>query len=287
IEVPKIPEILLDNTDRNRTSPFAFTGNKFELRAVGSSANCAAPMIALNAAVAQALRTFLVLVESLQSSGVPRKEAILEVVRQFVHESVRIRFEGNCYSQEWVDEAKRRGLSNYTSSVEAFKAFISTPTLGLFDELGILSEREMKARYEIRLENYIRKVQIEARVMGDLATNHIIPIAIRYQNLLIENVRGLQAVLDQKTYVKLSKVQLQSIREISEHIMEIRVNVAAMVEARRKANRLTDAEEQAKVYDREVRSYFDRIRYHADKLELLVDDELWPLPKYRELLFTR
>lgn len=287
IEVPKIPEILPDNTDRNRTSPFAFTGNKFELRAVGSSANCAAPMIALNAAVARVLMEFKSDVERLIAGGLAKKEAILDTVRRYVIESERIRFEGNCYSEEWVEEAARRGLSNHASSVDAFKAFISPGTIKLFDELNILTERELRARYEIRLENFIRKVQIEARVMGDLATNHIIPIAIRYQNLLIENVRGLQAVLDQKTYTKLSKVQVQSIREISEHINEIRVGVASMVDARRKTNKIEDIEEQAGMYDRDVRSHFERIRYHVDKLELLVDDELWPLPKYRELLFTR
>ncbi|MBE0641183.1 MAG: glutamine synthetase type III, partial [Bacteroidales bacterium] len=278
---------LPDNTDRNRTSPFAFTGNKFELRAVGSSANCAAPMIALNTAVARTLLQFKADVDRLTQGGMQKKEAVLDTVRRYVIESERIRFEGNCYSPEWVAEAERRGLSNHASSVDAFKAFIIPSTISLFNELGILSERELRARYEIRLENYIRKIQIEARVMGDLATNHIIPIAIRYQNLLIENVRGLQAVLDQKTYTKLSKIQLQGIRDISEHINEIRLGVASMIDARRKANKLDDLEEQAVVYDHEVRSHFENIRYHVDKLELLVDDELWPLPKYRELLFTR
>lgn len=287
IPLPKIPEILPDNTDRNRTSPFAFTGNKFELRAVGSSANCAAPMIALNTIVADRLLLFVEDVKVRQAAGESRPEAILNVVREYAKKSERIRFEGNCYSEEWKKEAAARGLSDHQTTVTALQAFISKPTISVFERRQILTERELHARYEIRLENYIRKIQIESRVIGDLATNHVIPVAIHYQNTLIENVRGLRDVLDQKTFVKLSKVQLQNIRDISEHINQIRVHVSGMIEARKEANQLTSVESQAQAYDSTVKPFFSVIRYHVDKLELMVDDERWPLPKYRELLFIR
>lgn len=287
IPLPKIPEILPDNTDRNRTSPFAFTGNKFELRAVGASANCAAPMIALNTIVADRLLIFVEDVKARQAAGESRPEAILNVVREYAKKSERIRFEGNCYSEEWKKEAAARGLSDNQTTVTALQAFISKPTISVFERRQILTERELHARYEIRLENYIRKIQIESRVIGDLATNHVIPVAIHYQNTLIENVRGLRDVLDQKTFVKLSKVQLQNIRDISEHINQIRVHVSGMIEARKEANQLTSVESQAQAYDSTVKPFFSVIRYHVDKLELMVDDERWPLPKYRELLFIR
>ncbi|MBP7850313.1 MAG: glutamine synthetase III [Lentimicrobiaceae bacterium] len=287
IPLPKIPEILPDNTDRNRTSPFAFTGNKFELRAVGASANCAAPMIALNTIVADRLLIFVEDVKARQAAGESRPEAILNVVREYAKKSERIRFEGNCYSEEWKKEAAARGLSDNQTTVTALQAFISKPTISVFERRQILTERELHARYEIRLENYIRKIQIESRVIGDLATNHVIPVAIHYQNTLIENVRGLRDVLDQKTFVKLSKVQLQNIRDISDHINQIRVHVSGMIEARKEANQLTSVESQAQAYDSTVKPFFSVIRYHVDKLELMVDDERWPLPKYRELLFIR
>ncbi len=287
IPLPKIPEILPDNTDRNRTSPFAFTGNKFELRAVGASANCAAPMIALNTIVADRLLIFVEDVKARQAAGESRPEAILNVVREYAKKSERIRFEGNCYSEEWKKEAAARGLSDHQTTVTALQAFISKPTISVFERRQILTERELHARYEIRLENYIRKIQIESRVIGDLATNHVIPVAIHYQNTLIENVRGLRDVLDQKTFVKLSKVQLQNIRDFSDHINQIRVHVSGMIEARKEANQLTSVESQAQAYDSTVKPFFSVIRYHVDKLELMVDDERWPLPKYRELLFIR
>lgn len=287
IPLPKIPEILPDNTDRNRTSPFAFTGNKFELRAVGASANCAAPMIALNTIVADRLLIFVEDVKARQAAGESRPEAILNVVREYAKKSERIRFEGNCYSEEWKKEAAARGLSDNQTTVTALQAFISKPTISVFERRQILTERELHARYEIRLENYIRKIQIESRVIGDLATNHVIPVAIHYQNTLIENVRGLRDVLDQKTFVKLSKVQLQNIRDFSDHINQIRVHVSGMIEARKEANQLTSVESQAQAYDSTVKPFFSVIRYHVDKLELMVDDERWPLPKYRELLFIR
>ncbi len=287
INLPKIPEILLDNTDRNRTSPFAFTGNKFEFRAVGASSNCARPMIALNLVIADQLARFKNDVDALIAKGDTRDQAMFVVLKQYITESKRIRFEGNSYSDEWREEAQRRGLRNIQNTPLALQAFVEPHIVDLYKKHGILSERELIARYEIKLEQYTRKIQIESRVLGDLASNHIIPTAIRYQNMLIENVKGLREVLDQKTYVKLSNIQIQAIKEISEHVNGIKTEVALMLEERKKANRLESAGEQALAYSQHVRPYLDEIRGHVDKLELLVDDELWPLPKYRELLFIR
>ena len=287
INVPKIPEILLDNTDRNRTSPFAFTGNKFEFRAVGASSNCARPMIALNLVVADQLIRFKNDLDALIARGSSKDQAIFSLLRQYISESKRIRFEGNSYSDEWKEEAKRRGLKNIQNTPLALQAFAEPNIIGLYQKHGILSEREMLARYEIKLEQYTKKIQIESRVLGDLASNHIIPTAIRYQNMLIENVKGLKEVLDNKTYVKLSNTQIQAIKEISEHVNGIKTQVSLMLEERKKANRLESEKEKALAYSKHVRPYLDVIRTHVDKLELLVDDELWPLPKYRELLFIR
>jgi len=287
INIPKIPEILLDNTDRNRTSPFAFTGNKFEFRAVGSSSSCAKPMIALNLIVADQLRKFRTEVDKLIAGKVSKEDAIFQVVKKYVTESKRVRFEGNSYGEDWVKEAAKRGLSNIPDTPHALKSLLKKEAIKLFEDHQVLSEREVRARHEIKLENYTRKVQIESRVMGDLAINHIVPIAIRYQNQLIENVKGLKDVLDAKTYTALSKNQLDTIREISEHISVIRNEVQKMTEARKLANSLEGAEKQAIAYREKVLVYFDEIRYHADKLELLIDNEMWPLPKYRELLFVR
>lgn len=286
-QISKIPQITRDNTDRNRTSPFAFTGNKFEFRAVGSSHNVAAPMIALNTAVADQMNLFREKVETLVAQGMEKDKAIFDVVREYVVSSKRIRFEGNSYSEEWVEEAARRGLSNHRNTPAALKAYITPQTIELFEKNKILTERELKARYEIKLENYVKKVQIEARVMGDLAINHIIPIAIRYQNTLLENVKGLKEVIDPKTFTAIAKNQLQTIKSISEHISQIKSLTDAMVEERKIANALESIEEQAEAYLNKVLPYFEEIRYHVDKLEMLVDDELWPLPKYRELLFSR
>ncbi|PKP02246.1 MAG: glutamine synthetase type III [Bacteroidetes bacterium HGW-Bacteroidetes-9] len=287
INIPKIPEILLDNTDRNRTSPFAFTGNKFEFRAVGSSSSCAKPMIALNLIVADQLRKFRAEVDKLMANKVKKEDAIFATIKKYVIESKRIRFEGNSYSQEWVKEAAKRGLSNIPDTPNALKSLLNKDAIKLFSDYNVLSEREVRARHEIKLENYTRKVQIESRVMGDLAINHIVPIAIRYQNQLIENVKGLKEVLDSKTYMALSKNQLDTIKEISEHISGIRNLVYKMTEARKVANRIDSVEKQALAYRETVLSFFEEIRFHADKLELLVDNEMWPLPKYRELLFVR
>ncbi|MEI6434918.1 MAG: glutamine synthetase III [Bacteroidota bacterium] len=285
--LPKIPEILLDNTDRNRTSPFAFTGNKFEFRAVGSAQTCAAPMITLNLIVADQLIRFKSEVDELIAMKVSTNDALLKVVRKYIKESKNVRFEGNNYSEEWVNEAARRGLSNLRTTPEALISMADSKAVDLFERNKVLTSRELHARHEIHLENYIKKIQIESRVLGDLAGNHIIPVAIRYQNTLIENVKGLKEVLDMQTYGKLSRNQLDIITEISEHIDKIKSFVNEMVEARKVANRLENPEEKAFAYCGSVLPFFEIIRFHVDKLELLVDDELWPLPKYRELLFTR
>jgi len=284
---PKIPEILLDNTDRNRTSPFAFTGNKFEFRAVGSSQTCAPAMITINLIVADQLNKFKGEVDKLIDQKVRKDDAIFQVLKKYIVESKNIRFEGNNYGDEWVKEATRRKLSNLRTTPEAVKAFISPKTEQLFEENQVLTKRELEARYEIRLEHYTKKIQIESRVLGDLSTNHIIPIAIKYQNTLVENVKGLKQVLDYQTYGKLSHNQMETITEISEHVDKIKTFVHNMVEERKKANKIEEIEAKASAYCQHVFPYFDKIRYHVDKLEMLVDDDLWPLPKYRELLFMR
>jgi glutamine synthetase len=285
--IQKIPEILLDNTDRNRTSPFAFTGNKFEFRAVGSSQNCSAPMIALNLIVANQMKLFKNEVDAMIKAGEEKDKAIFRVIISYISSSKRIRFEGNSYSDEWKAEAAQRGLNNFKTTPEALKAYVSEKSIRLFESNGVLTERELLARYDIQLENYAKVLQIEARVMGDLSTNHIIPIAIRYQNTLIENVKGLKDVLDSKTYTNLAKNQIQTIKSISEHISQIKICVDEMIEERKVANALEDIEQQAFAYLNKVHPYLETIRIHVDKLEMLVDDELWPLPKYREMLFSR
>lgn len=285
--VGKIPDVLLDNTDRNRTSPFAFTGNKFEFRAVGSSANCANSMTTLNAIVAKQLKDFKKEVDALiEAKDMKKDDAIFNVLREYIKGTKKILFEGDGYSQAWEDEAASRGLSNHKTTPEALKAKISEKSLDLFAELNIMNHVEVEARYEIELEEYSKKIQIEGRVLGDIARNHVVPTAIRYQNLLIENVRGLKMIFDDE-YNNIGKQQIILIKEISSHIDGIASKVEAMTEARKKANKLTTAEEVAAAYCDEVKPYFDEIRYHSDKLELLVDDEMWTLTKYRELLFTR
>jgi glutamine synthetase len=287
INIPKIPEILLDNTDRNRTSPFAFTGNKFEFRAVGSTANTAKPMFVLNTIMANQLNNFKNEVDEQIKKGFKKDDVIFDIIKRYIKESKAIRFEGNSYSEEWVKEAAKRGLSNHRSTPEALPAFVSDKTIKLFGDHKVMNKTELHARYEIKLEKYIKKIQIESRVMGDLAINHILPTAIQYQNRLIENAKGLKDVLDQKSFVKLSKNQLNSIKEISNHISAIKEDVEKMIEARKVANRIEDLYKQANSYKDTVIIYFEKIRYHVDKLELLVDDEIWPLPKYRELLFIK
>ena len=285
--VGKIPDVLLDNTDRNRTSPFAFTGNKFEFRAVGSTANCANAMTIVNAIVAKQLRDFKKEVDALiKEKGMKKDDAIFNILREYIKETKAILFEGDGYSEEWEKEAKKRGLSNNKTTPGALKAKVSEKSLQLFEELKVMNHVEVEARYEIELEEYTKKIQIEGRVLGDIARNHVIPTAIRYQNILIENVTGLKEIFG-KDYESVANEQIAIIKEISEHIAGINTNVAAMTEERRKANALTSIEEMANAYCDTVKPYFDIIRNHCDKLELLVDDELWTLTKYRELLFTR
>ncbi len=285
--VGKIPEVILDNTDRNRTSPFAFTGNKFEFRAVGSSANCANAMTTLNSIVAKQLKAFKNEVDSLiEEKDLKKDEAIFNVLREYIKETKNILFEGDGYSEAWEIEANKRGLSNHKTTPTALKAKVSKKALDLFMELNVMNHVEVEARYEIELEEYTKKIQIEGRVLGDIARNHVIPTAIRYQNTLIENVRGLKEIFG-KEYEKIAKEQISLIKEISSHIEGINTKVEEMTEARKKANALTDAQKMAEMYCDKVKPYFDVIRNHCDKLELLVDDEIWTLTKYRELLFTR
>jgi glutamine synthetase len=286
LDIGKIPEILLDNTDRNRTSPFAFTGNRFEFRAVGSSANVASPMITLNTVVANQLVKFKKEVDILIEKDIKKDEAIFQVLKKYIIASRNIRFEGNGYGEEWVKEAEKRGLSNISDVPEALKAFVSDHTKDVFKKNQILTERELEARYEIRLEIYTKKIQIEARVLGDLIRNHIIPTLIKYQNVLIENVLGIKELYPKGTYEKMADPQLKTISEISERIAIIKEAVDEMIEARKKANNIEDIRGKAADYSKKVVPYFEKIRYHVDKLELIVDDEIWPLPKYREMLFT-
>ena len=285
--VGKIPDVLLDNTDRNRTSPFAFTGNKFEFRAVGSSANCANAMTTLNTIVAKQLKDFKVAVDILiDTKDMKKDDAIFNVLREYIKQSKKILFEGDGYSEEWEKEAGKRGLSNFKTTPEALKARASKQALDLFSEMGIMNHIEVEARYEIELEEYTKKIQIEGRVLGDLSQNHVIPTAIRYQNTLIENVKGLKEIFG-ADYEKIGKEQISLIRQISGHIEGINTKVDEMTEARKLANGLTDAQKMAEAYCNKVKPYFDVIRNHCDKLELLVDNENWTLTKYRELLFTK
>jgi glutamine synthetase len=285
--VGKIPEILLDNTDRNRTSPFAFTGNKFEFRAVGSKANCANPMTVLNTIVAKQLIDFKEEVDVLiDTKGMKKDDAVFNILREYIKKSKNILFEGNGYSAAWEKEAKKRGLSNNKTTPEALKAKISKKALHLFESMGVMNKIESEARYEIEMEEYVLHIQIEGRVLGDIARNHIVPTAVKYQNILIENVKGLKEIYGDG-FKKLAKEQLNLIEEISSHIEAINSNVTKMTNERKKANQLEDLDKKATTYCLKVKPIFDEIRYHCDKLELLVDDEIWPLTKYRELLFTK
>ena len=285
--VGKIPDVLLDNTDRNRTSPFAFTGNKFEFRAVGSSANCSNAMTTLNTIVAKQLKDFKVEVDKLiDSKGMKKDDAIFNVLREYIKVSKNILFEGDGYSDAWEKEAAKRGLSNFKTTPEALKARASKQALDLFSEMKIMNHVEVEARYEIELEEYTKKIQIEGRVLGDISLNHVIPTAIRYQNTLIENVKGLKEIFGSE-FEKIAKEQIRLIKEISKHIEGINSKVEEMTNARKKANALSDAQEMADAYCNKVKPYFEVIREHCDKLELLVDDEIWTLTKYRELLFTK
>jgi glutamine synthetase len=285
--VGKIPEILLDNTDRNRTSSFAFTGNKFEFRAVGSTANCANPMTVLNSIVARQLIDFKAEADALiATKGLKKDEAIFNVLREYIKTSRNILFEGNGYGDDWQAEAKKRGLSNNKNTPEALKIKIDPKTIALYEGLNVMNKVEIEARYEIEIEEYVHIIQIEGRTLGDIARNHVIPTAVKYQNILIDNVKGLKDIFG-KDFKKYASEQLVLIADISQRIEAINSGVTTMTNARKKANTVKDTTKKASIYCNQVKPLFDDIRYHCDKLELLIDDELWPLAKYRELLFTK
>lgn len=282
--VSSIPDLLQDNTDRNRTSPFAFTGNRFEFRAVGSSANAAGATYVLNSIVAESLNDFRAEVDALESKGENRQGAILATVRKFISESSDIMFEGNGYSREWEEESARRGLKAVRNVPEAYKVYIEPQTVEMFNKLGVLSPVESEARYEVLNETYVKKLQIEARIIGDVCLNHVIPAAVSYQNILIKSIKGCKDVFGEE-YKDLCKADMDTYRNISGFVNNISADVANLVEARKKANRVENMAERAYLYSTEVKNEMDKVRYNADHLEMLVDDELWPLPKYRELLF--
>ncbi|WP_462255170.1 glutamine synthetase III family protein [Ferruginibacter sp.] len=280
-----IPELMLDNTDRNRTSPFAFTGNKFEFRAVGSSANCANNMTVLNTIVAETLKTFKKDVDALIDKGEKKEVAIMQILQKYVVSSKKVLFEGDGYSEAWANEAEKRGLPNVKTTPLALDAYITEKSKKLFESNDIYSHSELEARHEIMLEDYVKKVQIEARIMGELATTYILPSAVKYQNVLISNIKGLkEAGLKESAYAN----QLQLVEAISNHIAIMSDGVEKMIEERKKANELTNSRDKAIAYCENVKGkYFDVIRYSVDKLELMVDDAYWLLPKYREILFLR
>jgi glutamine synthetase len=285
--IGKIPEIFLDNTDRNRTSPFAFTGNKFEFRAVGSSANCSAAMITLNAAVARQLVKFKKEVDSIIRKGKNKDEAIFQVLKKTIIESENVLFEGDNYSKEWQIEAQKRGLSNIESVPESIGRYLTPKSKDVLIGSGIFTDKELEGRVEVEYEKFTKKVQIESRVLADLAINHIVPTGIKYMSSLLENVRGIKEIFDEREFQKLAGARKEVILTISDHVSMIKKLVYDMVEERKKANIIEDAYNKALAYEKHVKPYLENIRQHIDKLELIVDDEIWPLPKYRELLFTR
>lgn len=287
LDVSQIPEIMVDNTDRNRTSPFAFTGNRFEFRAVGSSANCASAMIALNAAVAEQLMGFKSKVDERIGRGEDLYHALLAEIKSLITQSKAIHFDGNGYSEEWKAEAAKRGLDCETSTPKIFDAYLSKASVDMFKKAGVFSEIELEARNEVKWEMYTKKIQIEARVLGDLAINHVIPVATRYQSILLDNVFKIKSLFDNEKCAKISAQDMHTIEKISDHITVIREEVQKMVSGRKVANKIEDEREKAISYHDNVVPCMDVIRYHIDKLELMVDDEMWPLPKYRELLFIR
>jgi glutamine synthetase len=285
--VGKIPEILLDNTDRNRTSPFAFTGNKFELRAVGSTANCSVPMTVLNMIVADQLSQFKASVDKLISEGLKKDDAIFNMLREYIKSSKDVRFEGDGYSQEWKEIASQRGLKNTPDTPRALDFYLSKSSIDLFEKTGVLNKVEIEARYEILQEEYFKSIQIESRTLGDLVKNHIVPTSIRYQSTLSENVNRLKKVLEKDVYEKVSKEQIQMIVEISQLVSEALNGVNEMIEARKVANKIDNLRKKSLAYCDKVKPYLEKIRYSVDKLELLVDNEIWPLAKYREILYIR
>ena len=285
--IGKIPEILLDNTDRNRTSPFAFTGNKFEFRAVGSKSNCARSITALNTMVAEQLQKFSIAVDQLiEEKEMKKDDAIFNVLRDNIKSIKNILFEGDGYSEDWKATAKKRGLSHHKNTPDALKAYVSKSSIALFGQMEVFSEREVRARYNVDLQEYILKIQIESRTLGDIARNHIIPTGIKYQNILIENVKGLKEIYG-SAYEKHAAVQLKIIERISGHIEAISDGITKMIDTRKASNSIEDKFEKAQAYCLKVLPFLNEIRYHCDKLELVVDDDLWPLAKYRELLFCR
>ena len=287
LDIPQIPELLIDNTDRNRTSPFAFTGNRFEFRAVGSEANCASAMIALNTAVAEQLIEFKKDVDALIEKGEPKVSAIIQVIRKYIKLSKPIRFDGNGYSDEWKEEAARRGLDCETSCPLIFDRYLTPESINMFEATGVMTKKELEARNEVKWETYTKKIQIEARVLGDLVMNHIVPIATDYQTKLLDNVYKMKGLFPADEAEHLSSENLAIIRKISEHTIYIKEHVDAMVEARKVANKIADEREKAIAYHDNISPMLEQIRYHIDKLELIVDDQMWTLPKYRELLFIR
>lgn len=287
LDIPQIPELLIDNTDRNRTSPFAFIGNRFEFRAVGAQANSAAAMIALNAAVAEALTNFKQRVDVLIANGTDKTKAILQVIREDIKTCKPIRFDGNGYSKEWQEEAERRGLDTERSCPLIFDRYLDERSVNMFEQTNVFKRYEIEARNEIKWETYTKKVQIEARIFGDMCMNHIIPVATRYQSTLIDNVHKIQAIFPAETAQQLNEQNIDLIKTISEHTKFIAENTDRMIENRKVANRIEDVRERAIAYHDTVAPMIEDIRYHVDKLELIVDDEMWPLPKYRELLFIR
>ena len=287
LDIPQIPELLIDNTDRNRTSPFAFTGNRFEFRAVGSEANCASAMIALNTAVAEQLIEFKKDVDELMEKGEPKVSAIIQVIRKYIKLCKPIRFDGNGYSDEWKEEAARRGLDCETSCPLIFDRYLTPESIKMFESTGVMTQKELEARNEVKWETYTKKIQIEARVLGDLVMNHIVPIATEYQTKLLDNVYKMKGLFPAEEAEHLSSENLAIIRKISKHTIYIKEHVDAMVEARKVANKIADEREKAIAYHDNISPMLEQIRYHIDKLELIVDDQMWTLPKYRELLFIR
>lgn len=287
LDIPQIPELLIDNTDRNRTSPFAFTGNRFEFRAVGSEANCASAMIALNTAVAEQLTEFKKEVDELIEKGEPKISAIIQVIRKYIKISKPIRFDGNGYSDEWKEEAARRGLDCETSCPVIFDQYLTEDSVRMFESAGVMTRKELEARNEVKWETYTKKIQIEARVLGDLVMNHVVPVAIEYQSKLIDNVYKMKQIFPTEEAEKLSAENMAIIRKIAEHTSYIKEHVDTMVEARKVANKIADERAKAIEYHDKIAPMLEQIRYHIDKLELIVDDQMWTLPKYRELLFIR
>ena len=287
LDIPQIPELLIDNTDRNRTSPFAFTGNRFEFRAVGSEANCASAMIALNTAVAHQLTRFKKDVDALIEKGEPKISAIVEIIRQYIKECKPIRFDGNGYSDEWKAEAAKRGLDCETSCPLIFDNYLKPESIAMFEATGVMTRKELEARNEVKWEMYTKKIQIEARVLGDLAMNHIIPVATEYQSKLIDNVYKMKELFPAEKASRLSAENMKLIEEIAERTIFITEHVEAMVEARKVANKIESEREKAIAYHDTIAPMLEEIRYHIDKLELIVDNQMWTLPKYRELLFIR